>query len=193
MFILVGQVYHKLNIIIVFIELNHFIAHALVALGVSIFEKIKESNNYKVHNFNFTLVSTSPFKICPSSSRFLVENGYDFNQQFKSGIHYIAGDYIEPIKKKKIQQLDLEIINCNNAMRNIFSRIITSKAPVVTHNGFLDLIFLYHSFHASLPSSFSCFIADLTEMFSGYMIYYCNLNFLFFLVGYMIQNTLQNM
>ena len=35
------------------------------------------------------------------------------------------------------------------------------------HNAFVDLIFLYESFYASLPQSLLSFLADLSQMFSA--------------------------
>jgi len=39
--------------------------------------------------------------------------------------------------------------------------------PIVFHNAFVDLIFLYESFYASLPQSLPSFIADLSQLFSA--------------------------
>lgn len=52
-------------------------------------------------------------------------------------------------------------------MRSIFSYILSRNVPIVVHNGFFDLIYLYYSFYADLPSKLSTFIADLSEMFLG--------------------------
>jgi len=50
-------------------------------------------------------------------------------------------------------------------MRSIFSHILAQKIPLVVHNGFLDLMFIYYAFYTDLPSDLNSFIADLTEMF----------------------------
>lgn len=57
------------------------------------------------------------------------------------------------------------------SMRNLFSHLLyvsrTRCVPIVIHNGLLDLMFLYHAFHADLPSELPAFTADLSEMFPG--------------------------
>ncbi len=52
-------------------------------------------------------------------------------------------------------------------IRELLNTLISCETPVVFHNAVVDLIFLYHSFYASLPSKMSTFLADMTEMFSG--------------------------
>jgi len=53
------------------------------------------------------------------------------------------------------------------SLRHLFIELITSRVPVVLHNAFVDLIFLYESFYASLPQSLPSFLADLSQMFSA--------------------------
>lgn len=41
------------------------------------------------------------------------------------------------------------------------------KIPVVFHNAFVDLGFLYQSYHTNLPSKMATFLADLSQLFPG--------------------------
>lgn len=42
-----------------------------------------------------------------------------------------------------------------------------SHKPIVVHNGFIDMAFLYQHFYATLPPSYSQFVVDLSEMYQG--------------------------
>jgi target of EGR1 protein 1 len=49
----------------------------------------------------------------------------------------------------------------------MFALLLDSAVPVVLHNGWLDLLFLYHSFYGPLPPNSVSIMADLLEMFSA--------------------------
>lgn len=43
---------------------------------------------YEVETFDFVVFRQDVFSITPKSMTFLVENGFDFNKLFLSGIHF---------------------------------------------------------------------------------------------------------
>ncbi|CAI2184630.1 17287_t:CDS:2 [Funneliformis geosporum] len=140
--------------------------HALVAFGLTVFEEAKSNiqggsesleKQYNVYNFNFNLLSQVDHIISPQSLQFLSDSGFDFNKQIRKGIPYTPG-----CDKSNSNSNDP-----NSIMRSLFSYIITRNVPIVVHNGFLDLIYLYYSFYADLPDKLNSFVADLSEMFSG--------------------------
>lgn len=47
----------------------------------------------------------------------------------------------------------------------MLASLLQHRVPVVFHNGWLDILFLYHTCYGPLPSSSAALMADLTEMF----------------------------
>lgn len=126
--------------------------YSIVAFGLSVFEQ--QGTAYAVSNFHFSLITTSDFMCSPASLSFLVNNGFDFNDQLLNGIPYTPGDH-----NGKLQT--------NVLMREIFMEIATHDCPVIVHNGLLDVMFLYQSLFADLPQSLPVFIADIATLFKG--------------------------
>ena len=106
---------------------------------------------------------------------FLVQHGFDFNDQYLNGIPYYPGDLLDP-QRPSAQKEDsttskstrvIKNLECNTIFREIIMEVLLKKCPIVLHNGLLDLIFLYQSFYAQLPTTLPVFIADCSEMFQG--------------------------
>ncbi|KAJ3055455.1 Target of EGR1, member 1 (Nuclear) [Rhizophlyctis rosea] len=146
--------------------------HALVAFGLTTFEAMPSSSSsgnsddqdalevrYAVHNFNFLMLNQNEYAVNADSMQFLADNGFDFNEQFTSGIPYSPGD------DSFESSAEWNSTDSNHIMRSIFLYILERKVPIILHNGLLDLLFVYHSFYASLPHDLSAFTAALSEMF----------------------------
>ena len=48
----------------------------------------------------------------------------------------------------------------------LLAHLLHRRVPIVLHNGWLDLLFLYHSFYGALPPPSASLMTDLVEMFS---------------------------
>ena len=120
------------------------ISHSILSMGITIF------NDDKAKNYLFLLLNTREHKICPKSMSFLREHGFDFNDLYDNGIPYHCG-------------LDCDE-TLNKTLRDLMSIVFTKK--VVVHNGFLDLLFIYHSFYNILPKSLPTFVQDLSDLFT---------------------------
>ncbi|ORX50675.1 ribonuclease CAF1 [Piromyces finnis] len=139
--------------------------YALVAFGLSLFlksENQKEDQNciqYQNHSFNFLMLPQHDYLQSSKSMKFLIENGFDFNNQALKGIPYFPGE-------NRINDNN-PLSEYNKVMRRIFNRILkrARKVPVIVHNGLMDLMFLYQSFFAPLPDKLDTFIVDLAKMF----------------------------
>lgn len=134
---------------------------AILSIGLSCFtlrEKEERDHNvikFMVQTFNLLVLCSENYTVEPDSLSFLVNHGFDFNRQYTAGLHYYRGND----KKEKNTQ--------GPSIRNFFAEIVKAENPIVLHNGFVDLIFLYQNLYAELPTLFSTFLADLSEIFSG--------------------------
>lgn len=86
------------------------------------------------------------------SMKFLVQQGFDFNELATNGIPYVRGN-------------DMKFEESSFNMRTLFTKIIALQPTVIFHNGLLDLAFLYQNFYAAMPSKLETWVSDLCEMF----------------------------
>jgi target of EGR1 protein 1 len=141
--------------------------YAILSLGISCFSIETSSlvnSNVQIENrtFNILTFCLDDFMIEPQSIKFLSSHGFDFNQNFKNGIGYHKGnDNTETFTRKKQTNTSHYLI------RSLIVKIAELKIPIVLHNGFIDLIFIYENFYAKCPESLMKFVADLSEIFSG--------------------------
>ena len=81
----------------------------------------------------------------------IIKIALDSSRQYAEGLPYLRGN-------DRGQ-------SGNDFVRQIFMEIIRHKKPIVLHNGFIDLVFLYQNLYAQLPQNVNSFAADLAEMF----------------------------
>jgi len=129
--------------------------HSLISLGLTYWIK-KESENYKItykiYNYTFLLSVNDEFMSTPSSLKFLVEHGFDFNLLFSKGISYSRA-------KGKIMN------SSPGTFHYLFSILRETNIPIVLHNGILDIAFIYRSFFNELPDKLDSFISSLLGWF----------------------------
>ncbi|KAL8570637.1 hypothetical protein ACOMHN_039074 [Nucella lapillus] len=120
--------------------------------------------SYSVQTFNVTLLCSEDYMVEPTALKFLVEHGFDFNKQYTCGVSYSRGKGQQPGSGNK-KSAGPQQAESGPTARQLFDLLLWSEAPIVLHNGFLDLVFLYQNFYTDLPSSLQVFLGDLEEMF----------------------------
>lgn len=138
-------------------------SRSLISLGMTCFVLVEqgcsngaESDNcivYRTVTYNILTLCGESFTIDPSAVTFLTQHSFDFNKLFSRGLKYAKGTY------------DSKKESAPSPARKIFDELIRVRKPIVVHNGFGDLIFMYECLYASCPTKLSVFLSDLSEMF----------------------------
>ena len=131
---------------------------SIISLGLSIFKLADNKEDilvqkYFVQSYNIVVLCSEDYIVEPGSVNFLVQHGFNFNQQYSKGVPYYRGN---DRKDASVEE---------NGLRNLITQIILNKKKIIFHNGFVDLVFLYQNLYAQLPKTLPTFIADLCEMF----------------------------
>lgn len=161
------------------------IAHsrAIFSVGISIFDVVKDdvdmtdpnhvTNNaaeeklphtaksYEVSTFELLLACQTEFSMSSDAGQFLVSHSFDFNEMFKNGIPY-ARACSEKTKEGVAKNEGLSW-KWGKLPQGLLWRIGRQGVPLIVHNGWYDLAFLYAAFQAPLPDTLNGFIKALLE------------------------------
>ena len=118
---------------------------------------------FDVYVFDAKTLCNENFIIEPKAAKFLIKHGFDFNQLFQIGLPYSLDERDELNVTKYVSQLKPE----NLSIRLVILQIIRHKLPIVFHNGFCDLVFMYHHFYQDLPEKADVFQQDVNDLFRG--------------------------
>ena len=134
---------------------------SIISFGLSMFKLFKNASSdseftFHVQTFNILSLCSDDYIVEPASVKLLVEHGFDFNRQYLKGLSYHRGN-------DKVTKDDVP--SSEDFVRQTFKEIIRHKKPIVLHNGFIDLVFMYQNLYAQLPTTVHTFAADLAEMF----------------------------
>lgn len=107
--------------------------------------------SYSVKSFNILVQCEETYELEEDAEKFLKNHGFDFDRQKLHGVQYSRSP--EELKPDDV------------SIKRLFAEIIVKQKPLVFHNGFIDLMFLYQHLYLNLPKSIQSFIADLMLMF----------------------------
>lgn len=140
-------------------------SRSIISLGLSCFQHLAaeevvncedteliKCRSFTVKTFNITLLCLDDYTVEADALQFLVGHGFDFNKQYSLGVAYYSGE------DKGGEKEEVSI-------RHLFLELVKSNKSLVTHNGLVDLVFLYQNLYSNLPEKLDVFVADLAQMF----------------------------
>eukprot|EP00117_Sycon_ciliatum_P050041 scpid59031/ scgid35382/ Poly(A)-specific ribonuclease PARN-like domain-containing protein 1 len=148
-------------------------------LGITTFTNDHWKNQYTATSFNFYLFPRSfdnideRFSVQTSSFEFLCDHHFDFNKFAYDGIPYLSCEQEASIRQKRqtsfkdaqAQQACEEQLTEACGFLLVFKHLMQAKKPLLGHNMFMDLLFLYDKFYKPLPVSYDTFKEDIHDLF----------------------------
>ena len=148
-------------------------SHGLLQLGLSIWRRIDrettgsaayDTARYFVTSYCIPVLPSEDFSVTPSSLQFLAEAGIDLSQLCRDGVRF----------KKPVRAVrGAANANASSPMGERYLRELMAVCytrPFVTHNGLLDLMFLYEAFTGPLPKKLGQFIAEGIKLYRGQLL-----------------------
>lgn len=154
--------------------------HSLFQIGLSIYHQ-SEERHYRVETFSIDVCRADTFHVTADSLAFLSHYGMDMNAFFKSALKYlpvplrkvpsalhsaattVVDDYHKPPPLHEI----------NDLLSQCITDIISSKVPLILHNGWIDLCFLqYHFLVDPLPASGIYYYLFFLSLFCAFICCY---------------------
>ena len=149
-------------------------SHGLLQLGLSIWRRIDrettgsaayDTARYFVTSYCIPVLPSEDFSVTPNSLQFLAEAGIDLSQLCRDGVRF----------KKPVRAVSRGAASANASspmgeryLRELMAACYTR--PFVTHNGLLDLMFLYEAFTGPLPKKLGQFIAEGVKLYRGQLL-----------------------
>jgi hypothetical protein len=149
-------------------------SHGLLQLGVSIWRRIDKQTTgaaafdtarYFVTSYCIPVLPLEDFVVTPNSMQFLADAGIDLSQLCRDGVRF----------KKPVRDVSRASASASasspmgeRCLRELMSACYSR--PFVTHNGLLDLMFLFEAFTAPLPKKLGHFVAEGVKLYRGQLL-----------------------
>ncbi|KAI9331043.1 ribonuclease H-like domain-containing protein [Zopfochytrium polystomum] len=164
---------------------EHVASHALLSIGIAAFRPAQaagggagagagprgagaeaassSSSSSFCSLFEIALLPSRPFTLSPSSLTFLVDHGFDFTHHFAR-----PTPSQEPTAQPPAPPPAPPPPPHRALQRELAAHLLSHPtAPLVLHNGLLDLMFLYHAFYAPLPETLDVFVNNIADLRGG--------------------------
>lgn len=138
--------------------------HGLLQVGLSIWTTVSKGR-YFVTSYCIPVLPEEDFLVTPCSMQFLAEAGIDLSQLFLDGVRYK--------KPKRDVSKGAASANADSKLGERKLRELMAACyskPFITHNGLLDLMFLFEAFTAPLPKSLNNFVKEAVKLYRGQLL-----------------------
>lgn len=156
-------------------------SRAIFSVGISLFRPTKSSSttvntesdqahtatphSYDVATYDFLMSCQDDFETNANAGSFLVAHNFDFKRMFQKGIPYVRASTEAPPDSAKGKQpaTNMMPFRWGKTPRGLLWRIGRQGVPLIVHNGFMDLAFLFAAFQGSLPPTLQGFVSALLD------------------------------